>query len=84
MQHVMTKLQQDDVDSVQFATLLYKNDLAAWRGISARWKDIFPNVKVKYDVHIQLLRHGLASKAPDAEFSPQGLPPRAGRRGIVP
>jgi spore germination protein KC len=84
MQRVMTKLQQDDVDSVQFGTLLYKNHPAAWRKISTRWKNIFPTVKVNYDVHIQLLRNGLASKSPDTEFSPQGLPPRAGRRGISP
>ena len=84
MQHVMTKLQKDDVDSVQFATLLYRDNPAVWRKISTEWKDIFPTLTVNYDIHIQLLRNGLASKSPDTEFSPQGLPPRAGRRGSAP
>ena len=84
MQSVLVRLQKDDVDSVQFGTALFENDPTAWRQLSSQWKQVFPHVQVNYDIQIQLLRNGLASKSPDTDFSPQGLPPHAGREGVVP
>ena len=84
MQSVLARLQKDNVDSVQFGTVLFEINPTAWRQLSSQWKQIFPHVQVNYDIQIQLLRNGLASKSPDTEFSPQGLPPHAGREGVVP
>lgn len=84
MQKVLTRLQEQETDSVQFANVLFENNPTVWQQVANGWMEIFPNVQVNYDVQIQLLRHGLASKSPDAEYSPQGLPPSAGREGAIP
>lgn len=49
-----------------------------------QWKALFPHMQVTYDVQVQLLHHGLVSKSPDVEYSPEGLPPHAGREGVAP
>ncbi len=83
MQNIFEQLQKEDVDSVQFGDVLFERQPTVWRQVANQWKTIFPTIKVKYDIRIQLLRNGLASKSPNAEYSPQGLPPRAGRGGPV-
>ncbi|WP_198851251.1 Ger(x)C family spore germination protein [Alicyclobacillus sp. SO9] len=84
MQRVFTRLQKDDVDSVHFSDVLYKRNPILWQQMAHQWKELFPHIQVTYDVQVQLLRHGLASKSPDVEYSPEGLPPHAGREGVAP
>jgi spore germination protein KC len=84
MQHVFTRLQKDDVDSVRFSDVLYKKNPILWQQMAPQWKTLFPHIQVTYDVQVQLLRHGLTSKSPDVEYSPEGLPPHAGREGVAP
>ncbi|WDL96067.1 Ger(x)C family spore germination protein [Alicyclobacillus sp. ALC3] len=83
MQNMFEQLQKTDVDSVQFGDVLFERQPTAWRQVASQWKTIFPTIKVKYDIQIQLLRNGLASKSPDTEYSPQGLPPSSGQGGPV-
>ena len=42
------------------------------------------HIQVTYDVKVQLLSYGLASKPPDVEYSVEGLPPHAGQKGVAP
>ena len=83
MQRILEYLQTENLDSVDFANVLFENQPEVWRQIANRWKSVFPNVKVHYDIQIQLLRHGLSSQSPDVDYSPKGLPPLAGRGGKI-
>lgn len=84
MEKVFARLQRDNVDAVEFGDVVFEKKPSSWRQLATRWKSVFPRVQVNYDVQIQLLRHGLASKSPGIDYSPQGLPPHAGRGGIAP
>ncbi|QQE80838.1 Ger(x)C family spore germination protein [Alicyclobacillus sp. SO9] len=81
MQSTMAKLKASKVDGVKFGTVLFQHNPTAWRRFSKDWDTTFQAATVTYDVKFHILRNGLSSSSPNKDYTPQQLPPKAGRKG---
>lgn len=79
MHHVLSREKSKHLDAMQFGTALFQAYPAVWHRVAQRWNNLLPAVPVHLDVKIHVFRSGLTSKAPDAEYTREGLAPRAGR-----
>ena len=79
MHHILSREKGKHLDAMQFGTALFQAYPAVWHRVAQRWNNMLPAVPVHLDVKIHMFRSGLTSKAPDAEYTREGLAPRAGR-----
>ncbi len=79
LQEAITAAQMNKTDAPQFGSELFRTNPKAWRRISDKWPEIFPNVRANYDVQINLIRAGLIGDNPEKFSDRNMLPPEKGR-----
>lgn len=83
MQASLRVIQEDDVDAVGFGTRVFQVNPSAWRAIATRWPELFPTIRVRYDVRLNILRTGMTSDFSTDGYTPQAYPPKHGREESI-
>lgn len=76
MERILTKLKRQKLDAVQFANRFFEYDPQWWRKHEEEWEELFPKVRVTYDIRIEHLTTGMLSDSPFQNFSPKSKPPK--------